>query len=136
MNINSVPDKAVIGIDIRTVPGLDNDKVYEELQSYLGEEVELKRVVDVGGISTDPQNEWIQQVYVMEVFLEERPAVQGATYFTDASILSPALGNPPTLILGPGELTMAHKTDEFCHISKIEVAAEAYIEIAKRWCNL
>ena len=137
MNINSVPDKAVIGIDIRTVPGQDNDKIYEELRSYLGEEVELKRVVDVGGISSDPQNEWIQQVYeVMEVFLEERPAIRGATYFTDASILSPPLGNPPTVILGPGELTMAHRTDEFCYISKIEVAAEAYIEIAKRWCGL
>lgn len=137
MNINSVPDKAVIGIDIRTIPGQDNNRVYEELQSYLGEEFKLKRIVDVSGISTEPENDWIQQVFeVMDVFLKKRPPVRGATYFTDASILSPALGNPPTVILGPGELTMAHRTDEFCYISNIEVATQAYIELAKRWCNL
>jgi succinyl-diaminopimelate desuccinylase len=137
MNINSVPDKAVIGIDIRTIPGQENNKVYEELQSYLGKEVELKSIVDVDGISTDPQNNWIQQVFeVMDRFLQEHPVVRGATYFTDGSVLAPAFDNPPTVILGPGELTMAHKTDEFCYISKIEDAIEAYIEIAKKWCNL
>jgi succinyl-diaminopimelate desuccinylase len=137
MNINSVPDRAVIGIDIRTIPGQGNNRVYEELQLYLGEEVELKPIVDVGGISTDPQHNWVQQVFeVMERFLHERPLVRGATYFTDASILASAFDNPPTVILGPGELTMAHRTDEFCYISKIEDAVEAYIEIAKKWCNL
>lgn len=137
ININSVPDRAVIGIDIRTIPGQGNNRVYEELQLYLGEEVELKPIVDVGGISTDPQHNWVQQVFeVMERFLHERPLVRGATYFTDASILASAFDNPPTVILGAGELTMAHRTDEFCYISKIEDAVEAYIEIAKKWCNL
>ena len=41
--------------------------------------------------------------------------------------------NPPTIILGPGEPEMAHKTDEFCYLSKIELAAEAYTQIARRW---
>jgi succinyl-diaminopimelate desuccinylase len=70
----------------------------------------------------------------MESLLKERPVPQGATYFTDASALTQALGNPPTIILGPGEQTMAHKTDEYCHVSKIEKATEAYIQIAMKWC--
>ena len=32
-----------------------------------------------------------------------------APYFTDASALNAAYGGPPTVILGPGELEMAHK---------------------------
>lgn len=137
MNINSVPDKAVIGVDIRTIPGQDNNSVYEELQSYLGEEVKLKYLLDVGGVSTDPQNDWIQGVFqVMEKLLQERPLSRGATYFTDASVLTHAYNHPPTVILGPGEITMAHKTDEFCYIPKIELAVEAYIEVANKWCNL
>ena len=137
MNINSVPDRAVIGIDIRTIPGQDNNKLYEELQSYLGEEVELRRILDVGGICTDPENDWIKEVFeIMEKFLEDSPTVRGATYFTDASVLTPSFDNCPTVILGPGELTMAHRTDEFCYISKIEAAVEAYTEIAQKWCNL
>ncbi len=93
--------------------------------------------MDVEGIATDPQDEWILEVFdVMESFLEERPVARGVTYFTDASALIPAFGNPPTIILGPGDPAMAHKTDECCEISKIEEASEAYLEIARRWCDL
>ena len=50
------------------------------------------------------------------------------------SALTPALGNPPTIIMGPGELTMAHKTDEFCFVHRLAEAVEAYVEIAESWC--
>ena len=136
VNINSVPDQATIGIDIRTVPGQSNKDVYEILKSYLGETVELKCLTDAGAVSADPEHEWIQKVFeIMEPFLNERPVARGASYFTDASVLAPALGNPPTIILGPGEPEMAHKTDEFCYISKIEEATEAYVEIGRKWCG-
>ena len=136
-NINSVPDQVLVGIDIRTIPGQSNEDVYKKLQSYLGEEIELKPLVNVGSISTDPEHEWVQQVFdIMESFLGERPVPRGVTYFTDASVLTPAFNNPPTVILGPGEPAMAHKTDEFCYVSKIEEAAEAYVKIAKKWCRL
>ena len=95
----------------------------------------LKRTIELDPNYTDPQNGWVQEVFdIMEPFLNERPEPRGAAYFTDASIFTPALGNPPTIILGPGEPTMAHKTNEFCYISRIEDATEAYFEIAKRWC--
>ena len=44
---------------------------------------------------------------------------QTAPYFTDASALTPAFGNPPTVILGPGEAAKAHQTDEFCSVQRI-----------------
>lgn len=137
LNINSVPDQTTIGIDIRTIPDLNNNDIYERLQSYLGEEVKMKRLVDVDSVATDLQNNWIQEIFhIMESFLKKRPEPRGATYFTDASVLTPAFGNPPTIIIGPGEPKMAHKTDEFCYISKIEEATEVYFEIAKKWCDL
>ena len=135
LNINSVPDRAVVGIDIRTIPGQDNQKTFESLQSCLGKDVDLRLLFEADSVTTDPQNEWVQDVFdIMEPLLKERPVPQGATYFTDASALTAALGNPPTIILGPGEQTMAHKSDEFCYISKIEMATEAYLQIAKKWC--
>ncbi len=60
---------------------------------------------------------------------------KGAPFFTDASVLVPAMGNIPALILGPGETAMAHKTDEYCHISKIDAAVALYIEIARKWVS-
>jgi succinyl-diaminopimelate desuccinylase len=137
LNINSVPDQATIGIDIRTIPGLTNQEVFQNLQSHLGVDVELRRVVDVGSVATDSDDEWVQQIFqIMESFLKERPAARGVTYFTDASVLTPAFNNAPTIILGPGEPHMAHKTDEFCYVDKIEGATEAYFEIARNWCGL
>jgi succinyl-diaminopimelate desuccinylase len=137
VNINSVPDQVKMGIDIRTVPGLSNRKVFQDLQTRLGTDVELSRVVDVVSVATDPKHEWVQGVFhIMEHFLKERPVARGVTYFTDASFLTPAFDSAPTIILGPGEPSQAHKTDEFCYIEKIEEAAEAYFEIAKNWCGL
>jgi succinyl-diaminopimelate desuccinylase len=137
LNINSVPDQTTIGIDIRTIPSINNNDIFERLQSYLGEEVKIKRLLDVDSVATDLQNNWIQEIFhIMESFLKKRPEPRGATYFTDASVLTPAFGNPPTIIIGPGEPKMAHKTDEFCYISKIEEATEIYFEIAKKWCDL
>jgi succinyl-diaminopimelate desuccinylase len=136
MNINSVPDRAVIGVDIRTIPDQRNRDVYENLQSYLGQDVEIERIVDAGSIITEPEHEWVQEVFdIMEPFCRKRPVARGVTYFTDASVLTPAFGNPPTLILGPGEPAMAHKLDEFCYISKIEEAVEAYVKIGSKWCG-
>jgi succinyl-diaminopimelate desuccinylase len=137
LNINSVPDQAKIGIDIRTIPGLANREIFQNLQTHLGADVELWRVVDVDSVATDPAHEWVQQVFqIVEPFLKERPVARGVTYFTDASFLTPAFDNPPTIILGPGEATQAHKTDEFCYVDKIKQATEACFEIAKNWCGL
>lgn len=137
LNFNSVPDKTSIGIDIRTIPGLTNSEILKKLQSHLGREVQLKRVMDVAEMISDPQDDWIQEVFrIMERLLKKRPRPRALKGFTDASILTPAFGNPPTIILGPGEPAMAHRTDEFCYISKIEEAVDVYMEIIKTWCNL
>ena len=135
-NINSVPDEAVFGIDIRTVPGRSNRDVLADLRGYLGHEAELEPLVDLEAVSTDPGLPWVQDVFDLTApRLQERPQPGGMTYFTDASILTPALGNVPTLILGPGDPSMAHRLDESCRISKIEEAVDVYFEIGRRWCE-
>lgn len=134
LNVNSVPDAAEVGIDIRTTPGQDHHKVQTDLAGYLGEQVSLDAFVNVGGVLSDPNNEWLQDVFdVMTGILGERPDVKTAPYFTDASALTPAYGGVPTVILGPGETAMAHQTDEYCVVERIGQAVDAYIEIATRW---
>jgi succinyl-diaminopimelate desuccinylase len=66
----------------------------------------------------------------------ERTGIRTAAYFTDASVLTPAYDAPPTVILGPGEPTMAHQTDEYCRIDRIEQAVEIYRRLILRWCGL
>ena len=59
-----------------------------------------------------------------------------APYFTDASVLTSVLGFPPTVILGPGEAALAHQTDEYCFISRVEQATELYSQLIQKWCAI
>lgn len=137
LNINSVPDLAEIGIDIRTIPDQDHTAIRTDLAGYLGDDVALASVVDVRGVLTDPANDWMQDVFgIMGDILGERPEAKTAAYFTDASALTPAYGGVPTVILGPGEAAMAHQTDEYCVVERIVEAVEAYTQIGKRWNDL
>ena len=134
MNINSVPDRAEVGIDIRTLPDQDHGDLCAHLSSYLGDEIAVEPIVDVGSVWTDPAEDWMLDVFdVMAEILGKMPEVCTATYFTDAAALTPAYGGPPTVILGPGEAAMAHQTDEYCVVDRIDQAVDAYVEIAKRW---
>ena len=137
ININSVPDRAEIEIDIRTIPGQDHAALRASIGSYLGDEVELSPASDVDGVWTDPADPWVREVFaVVEPLLGEPLEPRAATYFTDGPPLCVAYGGPPTVILGPGEPTMAHQTDEYCVVDRIIEARNAYMGILRRWCGL
>ena len=136
MNVNSVPDFASAGIDIRTVPGLGEDEAIAAVDEATGDDVSLDVRVKLPPVVTDPSDPWVAEVFsVMEPLIGERPAPRGLAYFTDASVLTPAYGRPPTIICGPGYAEQAHQTDEHCSIANLEAAAEGFFEIARRWCG-
>lgn len=137
LNLNSVPDRAAFTVDIRTIPEHDHGEILTELRESLGDDALIESMVDVDGVHTPPENEWMQQVFeIMQQFLGERIEPRGAPYYTDAAALTPAYGRPPTVILGPGDMKMAHQTDEYCDVRDIEQAAQAYLTIARKWLEL
>jgi len=134
LNINSVPDAAEIGIDIRTIPGVSHPALYGCLCQHLGDDVKLETVLDVESVYTDPADPWIQSIFtVMAPLLGETPNPRSVSYFTDAAALTRAFDGPPTIILGPGESHMAHQTDEYCQVARIEQAVLAYQQIIRNW---
>jgi succinyl-diaminopimelate desuccinylase len=138
LNVNSVPDAAEIGVDIRTIPEQKNDELTERIAEYLGDEVTVTpAVINAQGVWTEPDDPWMREVFELTAPLHGGSVpVRAAPYFTDASALSTAYGGPPTVILGPGELEMAHQTDEYCVVEKIQQAVALYTELARRWCRL
>jgi succinyl-diaminopimelate desuccinylase len=137
LNVNSVPDEVLIGIDIRTLPGQHHEQLRAELARALGADVELKSRVDVQGLRTDVSHPFVEQVFdVVERRLGRRPEPASAPYFTDASILTPAFGGIPTVVLGPGALVQAHQTDEYAETRCIEETTEVYCELGRRWCGV
>lgn len=135
MNHNSVPDRTEIGIDIRLIPGVESAAVRQRLQGCLAPELaELQTMVELPGVWTEPEDPWMQQVFtVMSELLDEPLQPRSVSYFTDASVLTPHYGNVPTVVLGPGEAALAHQTDEYCYVSRIEQAVTAYRRLIANW---
>ncbi len=137
MNINSVPDQAHFSIDIRPIPGLDISTLFSRLKDEVKDLADLDIRIGVEGIWTDPSHAWIVEVFDMLIpILGKRPDAAAATYFTDAGMLVPGFGGIPAIIMGPGQANMAHRTDEFCSVSRLNQAVDAYIKICAAWCGI
>jgi succinyl-diaminopimelate desuccinylase len=134
INVNSVPDRAEIDIDIRTIPSLSHARVKERLVAELAQDVSISTLIDLPAVWTNPTDAWITSVFAtVSAVTGVAPSPAAAPYFTDASLLKPALGEPPTVILGPGETNMAHQTDEFCAVHRIREATEIYARLISQW---
>ncbi|ORM62790.1 peptidase M20 [Pantoea rodasii] len=134
LNINSVPDRTAFDVDIRSAPNLQHATIRQQLTELLGEEVTVTTLVDLPAVLSSEANQWIKSVYQSCQPLFEQPLeAKVVPYFTDASLLLPALGNPPCIILGPGEPTMAHQTDEYCLLSRLAEAEQLYGKLIKDW---
>lgn len=136
LNVNSVPDRAEINLDIRTVPDQPHARVAAAVAAAMGDEVTVTKILGVEAIWTPPEDPWMARVFaIMAPLIGEEPVARGVTYFTDGGPLRAALGGIPTVILGPGEPHLAHQTDEYCLISRIDQAVEAYGRIIDDWCG-
>jgi succinyl-diaminopimelate desuccinylase len=137
INVNSVPDEARFGLDVRLVPGVDRDTLLSRLRKAAGGAIEFEMKGTSDPVWTDPGDPWIREVAAIAGSVTGQDlAIGGATYFTDAGALKPGMGNPPTVILGPGDPALAHQTDEYCLVSRIEEAEAIYGELLARWCDI
>ena len=134
ININSVPDAAEMTLDIRTVAGQSHSHIYGCLCKALGPTVRLDTIIDIEGVFTPASDPWVASVFdFCEKTNGVRPTEKTVSYFTDASALKPVIGNPPTVILGPGQPEMAHQTDEFCYVDKIVDATQLFSDLILDW---
>jgi succinyl-diaminopimelate desuccinylase len=135
--VNMVPDTATIGVDIRTVPGMDHAQLLERLRATLGDEAQMEVFSNLPPVWTAPQNEWVERVFdICKAHTGVRPEAKTATYMTDAANLLKVYSGAPTVVLGPGEPQMAHQTDEWCSVERIRQSVSIYEAIIKDWCRL
>ena len=136
LNTNSVPDEARITVDTRTVPGIDHAHLcglIEKLVAPRGAKV--RKIVDTPSLYTEPDDEWVQRVFeACAPYLDgERPAPRTITFSTDGADLKRGYGGPPAVILGPGEPRLAHQTDEWCSLARIEQSTELFRTLMQDW---
>ncbi|WP_448626294.1 M20 family metallopeptidase [Geodermatophilus sp. URMC 64] len=120
---NVVPDRAEAVIDMRTVAD------GEPLLRWWRDQPEVADVevrVDLPPVGTPADDPWVGTLPA-----PVRPTP--ATYFTDASVLTGAVGGAPIVVWGPGTPAVMHAVDEYVELAELEQAAEAFGAVANRW---
>lgn len=136
LNTNSVPDRARITVDTRSVPGIDHGHLCKSLETLLAPRgARVRKTVDVPALYTEPQQEWVQEIFeACTPFLGQRPEPRTITFSTDGTDLKRGFGGAvPAVILGPGEPSLAHQTDEWCSIGRMEQSVDLFTTIMRRW---
>jgi len=133
-SVNAVADSADIGVDIRTVPGMDHAQLLKRLKGEVVGEAELEVFSDLGPVWTEPRQEWVQRVFeICRPYASEPLEARTAPYMTDAANLLKVYSGAPTVVLGPGEAAMAHQTDEYCSMERIRQSVSIYEALIRDW---
>jgi succinyl-diaminopimelate desuccinylase len=131
--VNAVPDSAAIGVDIRTVPGMDHEDLLKKIRAAIPE-AELAVFSNLKPVWTAPDEAWIRRVFeICKPYLGEPPVARTAPYMTDAANLLKVYAGAPTVVLGPGEAAMAHQTDEYASQERIRQAVAIYEALIRDW---
>jgi len=134
--INLVPSHALMTADIRLVPSTTPAELMAMVRSLAGNDVDVEPLLEAAAVYSSPEGTFPS--LVAEVVAEVTGVgswAAPATYFTDASVLSGALGGAEVVILGPGDSEQAHTVDESCSIDRIHEAVEIYEQVLDRWCD-
>ena len=136
-SINMIPDETHLFLDIRTTPAWTEKQALKHLESLVDQHTRFETLLNLPAVVSDFNHPWIQLVFqlVGENFPKNHQHL-GLSYFTDAALLTPYFGNVPTVLMGPGDPVQAHAVDEYCSISDILQARNAYYKIAADWCDI
>jgi succinyl-diaminopimelate desuccinylase len=131
--MNIVPDRCVIGLDIRTLPGQDHNALRSDIEQLLAElkakvpQFEGTLSVDrsVEAMETDPECPFVKD-FCTAVHVDMTNAVG---FTTDGPHLLP-LG-APIVIYGPGKPNMCHQVDEHITIDDFQQGVDVFRNVIR-----
>ncbi len=124
--VNVVPDRCVIAVDRRLVPGESTATVSAELDDVLADLEGVHRLPDilsVPALDTSEEDPWVG--CIKRALTTDETVV--LPYATDASILQ--TGGFPCVVLGPGDPAAAHTDNESIAVEQVHQAVALYRRI-------
>jgi acetylornithine deacetylase/succinyl-diaminopimelate desuccinylase-like protein len=113
---NIVPDSCELDVDIRTVPGLDFEKIADALRNA-APGLKISQVESLP-LSTDPSHPLVQ------LLLKNGSRLAVAPWFCDAAVFAAA--GIPAVAAGPGLIAQAHTKDEWISVSELDRGVRFY----------
>jgi acetylornithine deacetylase/succinyl-diaminopimelate desuccinylase-like protein len=137
-----VPDRCLLRLERRTIPGETTSLVMQEIQELLNAlkqeksnfNAEARCVLERPALETAPTEPIVQELQqaIMEVS-DVGATVIGVPYWTDGAILVHS-ASIPTCLFGPGDINVAHSPDEYIDVQDVLRATEIYGEVAQKFC--
>lgn len=127
---NIVPDRCLINVDRRTLPGESEAATRREVAAFLRArklkaKVSTVKLKPCFPLETDARLPLVRQF--LRSLGQARP--EGLHYFCDAAVL--ARGGIPSVVFGPGDIAQAHTADEWISIAQLERAREMLLGFLK-----
>jgi acetylornithine deacetylase/succinyl-diaminopimelate desuccinylase family protein len=117
---NIVPDRCVIRIDRRTIPGESDPAVKREILSFIRRRRLTASMLDTKHEEPAPPLETSPRLPLVRQFLQcarqKKPA--GVDFFSDAGVLAAA--GIPSVVFGPGDIAQAHTANEWVAVSQLQ----------------
>jgi len=139
--MSTYPDKCVVRIERRTIPGETPPTVVKELESAC-ERLRARTANFRGEVrqtfAQPPSDVAVDAPIVRAlskalVGCNERTHIAGMTAWTDAALLNDA--GIPAICFGPGDIRLAHAAEEWIRVAEIERAAAVLARLATSWCT-
>ncbi|MFN8123715.1 MAG: M20 family metallopeptidase [Thermoleophilia bacterium] len=129
---NVVPDRCVLGVDCRVIPGGTVAEALAELTAFIGDRGTIEPT-HLGEPFETPEDDPLvvaAQAAVAASWGEPKPC-GGLVGSSDARFYAVGAGIP-TILLGPGSLDQAHVPDEWVEVAQVEASVPLYIDLAHR----
>jgi len=143
-----VPGWAAFAAEVRTLPGMTQVVLADELEKFLAEERAANPRLRAEAAFDTPPRDWLPATFVssgsplvataQQACHKALGAVPGLAVFpgtTDAAFLQGLAGLPTLPALGPGLLARAHGADEWVSISAVNQAVSLYEAAARCFCS-
>lgn len=136
--INVIPARAVLCVDVRTIPGVDHGRLVADVVAAaravaepagVGSHVEV--VDDRPPVDTPVDHPVVAALAAAHESVTGEPARYGGVPgATDGTILTRDAGLA-TVVYGPGGKWIAHQADEYVEVDDVVQAAHVYVEAAR-----
>jgi succinyl-diaminopimelate desuccinylase len=129
--LNVIPDRAWLGLDVRTTPAVEHAQLVHRLRAACGDGLKLSVLEDRPATETPADHPVVLAVVeAHRRIYGSTPPLGGVPGATDGTILARDAGLP-IVTYGPGGKWIAHQVDEYLEIEELTRAAEVYLEAAR-----
>lgn len=136
---STYPDRCIVRLERRTLPGETTDSVLKEISDVCDRVNAVRSAFEVSirHVLTQAPSDVPVDAPVVKALGDAmhscgvEPRVAGVTAWTDAAILNDA--GIPAICFGPGDMSLAHADEEWISLDEVERATAVLARLAEAW---